>query len=133
MPNVDPAEVALIEEKVRAETERIEEAEERIEAEEKKIKAAEKVMLQAIKGQPSNLITTKGASFNRIELMRQLILRKISRKKFVFTLIGIFGVVLVWRGIWEVTEVMPILQYSVVALLVGIGILWLIERYTDLL
>ena len=132
MSQVDSAELELIEEKVKAETERIEAAEERIEREEKKIKASERAVLQVLKGKTGSFLP-KGAPFNRFELVRQLILRKISRKKLTFTLIVIIGVVLVWRGIWEISESLPILQYSVIALLVGIGILWLIERYTDLL
>lgn len=63
---------------------------------------------------------------------RAQFLRKFAKHKFIFSMISGIGVVLVWRGLWDVSEMVPGLESSVVALVVGMGILILLEKYTEL-
>lgn len=129
----------MTKEKKEAYAESMDTTEKRILVEEKKIEQTEKELLReekvVVKTLESRQFETLMQSSN---LLRDLaktkkgIVRKIAKHKFIFTLIVSTGIILVWRGIWEVTEAMPVLSSSLVALLIGITILWLIERYTDL-
>lgn len=99
--------------KILLEERKIENEEREVKAEEGKIVSIEKTIREATK-------------------MRLGFLRKFAKHKFIFSMIAGTGVVLVWRGLWDISETIPGLESSVVALIVGIGILWFLERYTEL-
>jgi hypothetical protein len=107
-------------------------------AEEKTIEKLEKEILQhedkliTEKKQIGGNISANGKLMVSLQSRRHLFVRKFARHKFFYTMAISIGVVLVWRGIWEITSKLPILSESIVALIVGIGILWAVERYTEL-
>lgn len=63
--------------------------------------------------------------------LRMVFIKRISKHKFLFSMVTAIGVVLVWRGLWDLSELVPGLESSAVALVIGIGLLWLVEKYTD--
>lgn len=50
------------------------------------------------------------------------------KHQFIFPLIITAGVVLVWRGLSGIFDATPVISYSVISLLVGVGILWMFNR-----
>ena len=116
--------VQKLEKKILAEVENIEKMEEEIKKSEENIS---KNLTQGIK-----TMSKDGINYKEASLIKKSILRKISKHKFLFTIIFTLGIVLVWRGLWNFTETIPFLKNSVVSLLVGFSILWLIEQYTEL-
>lgn len=97
--------------------------------EEKRIEATEEEVLNQEKKIERTLASNELKDFNQT---RRAFVNRIAKHKFIFTLIASTGIILVWRGIWELTSRLPILSDSFVALILGVGILWLIERYSDL-
>lgn len=102
-----------------------------IESLEKEIKKSEenisKNLTQGIK-----TMSKDGINYREASLIKKSILRKIAKHKFLFTVLVTLGVVLVWRGFWGFTESIPFLENSLVSLIIGFSILWLIEQYTEL-
>ncbi len=98
---------------------------------EEEIKKSEDNISQNMK-QSFKAMSKGGINIKEASLIKKSILRKISKHKFLFTIIFTLGIVLVWRGLWNFTESIPFLKNSVVSLLVGFSILWLIEKYTEL-
>lgn len=121
------------EKKIFKEAERIEEAEERIKKEEKQILSAEETILKNFKGKPSFWSTLVDATLTRREayFLKAVFVGRLVRHKFLFTLIITAAVVLIWRGVWLLADETPILSYAVVSLALGVAILWLVKRYTD--
>ena len=78
------------------------------------------------------IIVKEGQVLQELNKTRKNFVRKIAKHRFLFTLIVSTGIILVWRGIWEISAEVPFISQSVVALLIGLAILWLIERYSDL-
>lgn len=67
-----------------------------------------------------------------IGTMQQKLVKRLQRHKLLFPLIVGVGVVLVWRGLWELFDVTPIISYSFISLALGIVILWAINRINSL-
>lgn len=106
----------------------------KIEREETKILLEEKAIEKEEKKIEKELGTFEEfkSTFKDASKLRIVFVRRIQKHKFLFTMIVAIGVVLVWRGLWDLSELVPGLESSAVALLVGLGILWLIEKYTNM-
>jgi hypothetical protein len=103
---------------------RILKEESRIERSEAKIAAAEAKILKVDRRIESNM--------PQLAFLRTRMVRKLSRHRFLFTMVITVAIVLIWRGIWEISEGIVFLSSSFVALLAGVFILWFINRYTEL-
>lgn len=52
--------------------------------------------------------------------------------KLLFPLVVAVGVVLVWRGLWNLFDQVPILSYSFISLALGLIILWAFNRFNSI-
>ncbi len=68
----------------------------------------------------------------QVETKRKRFVRKLAKHKFLFSMVASLGVVLVWRGLWDVTAELPVLKDSLVALLIGFAIIWFLEKYSEI-
>ncbi len=82
--------------------------------EEKKIREEEKEIKQEI----------RGSGF------QDLFVSRLRKHRFINTLLVTIGVVLVWRGLWDVSE--RLIESSVVSLVLGLVLLWGIKKFSDL-
>ena len=122
------------EKQIHKEVEKIEKAEERIEKEESEILSAEKKIIQSLNRRPlSAFFIEPGTTAKELGFFRSIFVRRFSRKqRLLFALIVTFAVVLIWRGIWEIVDIIPFLSFAVVSLIVGILLIWFLQKYTDL-
>lgn len=119
------------EKQIVAEEKKIEEAEQRISQEEKRILAAEQTILKSTRPGIKSLFRGKLTPPERY-FVKQRIIKRFAKHKFLFSLLFTVGVVLVWRGIWHTADALPVVSVSAVSLGTGLFILWVIDRYTDL-
>ncbi len=57
-------------------------------------------------------------------LAKDLVLRRMLRRRpFIYAILGGTGVILFWRGVWELADRTPIISNPVVSIFVGLGIL----------
>lgn len=68
----------------------------------------------------------------QVESKRKRFVRRLAKHKFLFSMVASLGVVLVWRGLWDVTAELPVLKDSLVALLIGFAIIWFLEKYSEI-
>lgn len=68
---------------------------------------------------------------SRIELYRRKFVKKLAKHRFIFSILVSFSFVLVWRGLWDITAGLPVLENAVIALGIGFFLMWLLERYTE--
>lgn len=120
--------------KIDKEIEKIEASEQRIQDEESQILKSEKKIVQTLKRRPfSAYFIQPGTTAKEFGFFRTIVVRNFSRKRrLLFALIVTFSVVLIWRGMWELVDGIPFLSISLVSLIVGIVIIWLLQKYTDL-
>lgn len=110
--------------------------EKKIEAEIKRIERMEKVIKNSENKISKNLslgiknMSKGGINSTEASLIKRSLLRKVSKHKFIFTTIVTLGIVLVWRGLWDISQFF--IKDSLIALGIGVVILWLLEKYTDL-
>ncbi len=57
---------------------------------------------------------------------------KVKKNDFLFPIVVIVGVVLVWRGLWSLFDHLPIINYSFVSIVLGVGILYTFNRIKSL-
>lgn len=121
--NKEEQEILSDEKKIERNIKKIERIENKIEDQEKEIMGVEKTILKHA-----------GHRFypREFKFLRVVLLKKIARHKLLYTLSISTGIVLVWRGIWETSAMIPFISYPLVALTIGIIILWLSEKYTEL-
>lgn len=124
--------VKEVEAQILKEEEQIKQTEAHIREDEKKIVGAEKVIMGSIRKHPIRALLPGGFNARELELVKAVFTRKITRHRLLMAILATIGVVLVWRGIWHTADELPLISISVVSLLIGIIILWLIKRYTDL-
>lgn len=63
---------------------------------------------------------------------QRMVLTKAKKHEILYPLIALVGVVLVWRGLWDLFDQVPILSYALTSLVVGLIILWLFNRIRSL-
>lgn len=68
----------------------------------------------------------------QVSRFQEKIIGKLKHHKLIFPLLVGIGVVLVWRGLWEIFDVTPVISYSFISLALGIVILWTINRINSL-
>lgn len=106
--------------------------EKKILVEEGQILRKEQQIEEVLEGKEFKTLLENGEALKDLNSVRKRIIRRIAKHRFIFTLIVSTAIVLVWRGIWEISSIIPVLSQSIVALAIGLLILWLIERYSDL-
>lgn len=115
------------------EAKKIEVAEKRVNKEEKNILRAEKKVFDLLNKNPMTAFKIDdGLSRKETAFFHSYLLKKFSKHKLVFALVVIVGNVLIWRGIWHTADQLPIISSALVSLILGIGLLWLMKKYTDL-
>lgn len=133
MAKVSRDELDRKEKRIIDEQKRIERAEKLIERAEARIIRSEDNIFQKLKKGPNGTIHIKNVDSSEVSYLRALIVGRLARRyRMLFTLVVTAGVVLVWRGIWNLLDVTPIMSSPVVSLLVGIFVLWVVQRYTEL-
>src|SRR5579859_134379 len=120
------------EKKILSEEKHIEAEEVKIEKVENKLLRDEEVLVGTVESGAFKRLMEGGRVLREAAHAKKIFVKKIAKHKFVFTLIVSTGIILVWRGIWEYSATLPILSSSLIALFVVMGILWLIEKYSDL-
>ena len=109
----------------------IEKLEKRILKELGRVEAMEKKLL----GEEEELMDRQeevATGLKKLMFLRKTFLQKLSQHKAVFSTLLATGVVLVSRGIWELSAHLPYLSSSVVALMAGVAILVIINRYPNI-
>lgn len=76
--------------------------------------------------QEETVVTTELNFFQRFFVNRA------KKHKMIFQIIIVLGIVLVWRGLWGIFDQIPIISSAIISLLVGLSVLWLFNRITDL-
>lgn len=54
------------------------------------------------------------------------------KHKIIYQIIIVLAVVLVWRGLWDIFDTLPVISSAFASLAIGLVILWLFNRMTDL-
>ena|SRR5579872_4053536 len=65
------------------------------------------------------------------DLQKNLIVHA-KHHRLLFPLVVAVGVVLVWRGLWNLFDQVPILSYSFISLALGLIILWAFNRINSI-
>lgn len=124
--------VEEIEEQIFRKEEEIKKTEDHIREDEKRIMESEKIILGSLRKHPIRALLPGGFTARELGIIKTAFTRRFSRYKLIMTILATIGVVLVWRGIWYIADGLPVISTSLVSLFLGILILWLIKRYTDL-
>lgn len=101
-----------------------------IKDEEKEILKREDKVEETLESTSFKEIMDAAPAVKELSTFRSKFVRRIQKHKLIFTLFVAVGIVLVWRGLWELSE--SIIASAAVSLVLGIVLLWLIKRYTDL-
>ena len=109
----------------------IEQLEQRIERDKKRLDEVERGLQDDFKQIPNVPIFSKPRR-RRLRLLHDYLLRRLSRHKFIYSVMVGVGVVLVWRGIWDASERIAFFSFPAVTIGVGLVILWITQRYKDL-
>ncbi len=80
----------------------------------------------------AKLLARNGFTWSEVKILKGTMVQRVSRHRFLFTVIVLVGVVLVWKGLWETFDKISIFKYSAVSLVVGFLILWLLEKFSEL-
>jgi hypothetical protein len=112
--------------KIQKELKKIEDLESDLLAKEGEVLRAEERILASEKE-----VAKEIAWLKRAESHRHQIVQRLSKHKFLFSTLVTFGVVLIWRGLWNLTDMLPVIKDTGVSLLLGFGIIWFLEKYSD--
>lgn len=121
--------IEKLEEKIILEEEEIKGLEEKIEAKEDKIlKSHDKVFKMA--GGLNFLFG--GDSKYHVKFIKSGFIKRFNRHRLIYGLTTIVSVVLIWRGIWHLADSTPGISNPIVSILLGLFILWFIDRVSEL-
>lgn len=94
----------------------------------------EEVILQGVRQEEKEetVVEEEVEKVATISTTQQKLIHRLQHHKLLFPLLVGVGVILVWRGLWELFDVTPIISYSFISLALGIVILWSINRINSL-
>lgn len=130
MPAADKFQIKGYEKKILSQEQKIEKLEKKIEEEETKILRFQRKIMG---GMGFFKAVSHGVNKYQAQVLRIGFLRKLSRRKMLYSALILVGVVLVWRGVWHLADVTPWIANPLVSVFVGFGILWGINRYSRLI
>lgn len=110
----------------------VEQLEEQIKEEQKELSVAEKTILTLIRQNPLRILMVGGLTKKELHYLRLITVHRLTKRKFLFAVFVAFAVVLVWRGLWELIDITPVLSSWWVSLVAGLIMLWLVEKYTSI-
>ncbi len=67
--------------------------------------------------------------------IQRFAIHNLKHHKIILTFVIFIAVILVWRGVWTIMDGISIFTYtstSIIALVVGIGVLWLLKKFDRL-
>lgn len=129
----DLKELRKIEKTILEEAEEIEKAERAIKEHERTILESERNILGHLKNKPvRNLLINKNLTKQELHFLRMTFIRKIAKHKLFYAILITLTFVLVWRGTWHTIDEIPILNHALVSLGVGVFLVWLLKKTTDL-
>ncbi len=67
-----------------------------------------------------------------VSVVQQKLITRAKHHHLLFPLVVAVGVVLVWRGLWNLFDQVPILSYSFISLGLGLVILWAFNRMNSI-
>lgn len=112
--------------------------EKQILAEEKKItEEAEAILkikpaIKQILDKEQTVAAEEAAVTTELNFFQKFFVARAKKHRAIFQVIIVLGVVLVWRGLWGIFDQMPIISSAVISLVVGLILLWLFNKITDL-
>ncbi len=112
--------------KMLKELKKIEDLESSLLVKEGEILKAEKLVLSKEKDVERDVLWLKKA-----ETHRRIVVKRLAKHRFIFSAIVTFGIVLIWRGMWGLADMIPVVKDTGVSLLLGFGIIWFLEKYAD--
>lgn len=130
--SADLKELRKIEKNILDEAKEIERSEQSIKEHERRILESERNILSHMKNKPKTLFINSDLTKQELHFLRMTFIRKIARHKLLYAILITLTFVLVWRGTWHTIDEIPILNHSLVSLGVGIFLVWLLKKATDL-
>jgi hypothetical protein len=103
----------------------------KIERLERQILRSEQTLTHRLNKRSIKALGRDGYSRREIGLIHRSALHRVRKHKLIVGILAIFGAVLVWRGVWNIIDVTPILKNDLTSVTVGLLILWLLNKYTD--
>lgn len=77
-------------------------------------------------------VVTEVAKVENVDDLKHNLIVHAKHHRLLFPLVVAVGVVLVWRGLWNLFDQVPILSYSFISLALGLIILWAFNRFNSL-
>lgn len=114
------------EKKILAAEEQIEEAQERIEKEEEQIFKAEKVIIQNLNADSATDVLKSKNPKRKLHYMHQFLRYRLSHHTILSTVLLTGGVFLIWHGLSQIIEWIPVISTPFGALIAGIFLIWLV-------
>ena len=121
----------VLEQELASDAKEIKDIQKRIDAEEHKLEKMESQFFKNMSRRPKLGLFSRPKN-SKVSHFHDYLLHKLSKHKFVYSLIVALGAVLVWRGLWDISVKIPFLSSEFAALGFGVVILWVTQKYSDL-
>lgn len=77
-------------------------------------------------------VVTEVAKVESVEDLKKNLIFHARHHKLLFPLVVGVGVVLLWRGLWNLFDQIPIVSYSFISIALGLIILWAFNRMNSI-
>lgn len=96
----------------------------------KELVKKQEVILEQVSedGQEEEAVVKEVEKVEEIEGWKKYLITHTKHHKLLFPLIVGVGVVLLWRGLWDLFDNTPIISYSFISIALGLIILWAFNR-----
>ncbi len=108
------------------------EQEKKIDQQTKKLYTIEGLLKKLLKKNQVIITKEEKAMSSELNFFQKYFVNKSKKHKVLVQLIIVFAVVMVWRGLWQLFDQTPIISSWEVSILVGLLLLWIFNRFTDL-
>lgn len=106
----------------------ISQLERKIEEKEEKILATEKKIFNAVGGLK---FISDGISKFEAKFLRFSLVKKFHKHKTIYSIVTLFSIVMIWKGIWDLVDNAPGISSPLVSILLGITILWFTDKISE--
>lgn len=103
-------------------------------SQQKELAKQQKVILNqvTVEEKEEKIVEEEVERVENVEDFKQNLIFHARHHKLLFPLVVGIGVILVWKGLWNLVDQVPLLSYSLISLSLGLIILWAFNRFNSL-
>ncbi len=98
----------------------------------KKLSSIESLLRKLLSKKESITLEEEKIVSSELNFFQRYFVNKSRKHKIAVQIIIVLAIVMVWRGLWDLFDQLPVISSAIISLILGLFLLWIFNRFSDL-